>query len=407
MAGSRARWTVLGRQGCPRQAEVAVPEKPQRRDSGSPKIQQDSEETPNSWALQQMVEFPGPDSSINRGLQAASSRPIRAPRKTESRRLTAAVEEQVSDPAARKLMIQSLARSNCNAVCKGIIEALPGEPSMSEMVEACAKFGKRDVERKGETRADTNISASVPTNGDLLSRLAASTRGSAGVDVCTAESVVIDSDKIHKVPLGAFGPLGDGMSAFLMGRSSATIQGIMVHLGLIDADFSGQIHAMVSRPTPPLTIPKGTRIAQLVPFKSSVSRTEDRSRGDSGFGSTGPPQVHWTAVLTKGRPEMLCTVSMVGAMPSEIHLRGLLDTGADVSILSLAAWPPQWPLSLAKTSIAGLGGTKQCYVSRNPVAITNPEGKSAIIWPHVTEIAQNLWGRDVLAMWGVRLGTDF
>ncbi|RMC04096.1 hypothetical protein DUI87_19433 [Hirundo rustica rustica] len=252
------------------------------------------------------------------------------------------------------------------------------------------QFGKRDAEREGETRADTNVSASAPTNGDLLSRLAASTRGSAGVDVCTAESVVIDSDKIHKVPLDAFGPLGDGMSAFLMGRSSATIQGIMVHLGLIDVDFSGQIHAMVSTPTHPLTTPKGTQIAQLVPYKSSVSRIEDRSLGDSGFGSTGPPQVRWTAVLTKDCPEMLCTVSIVGARPSEIHLHGLLDTGADVSILSLAAWPPQWPFSLAKTSIAGLGGTKQCYVSRNPVAIRNTEGQTAIIWPHVTEIAQNL-----------------
>ncbi|RMC22194.1 hypothetical protein DUI87_03068 [Hirundo rustica rustica] len=269
------------------------------------------------------------------------------------------------------------------------------------------QFRKRNAEREGETCADTNVSASAPTNGDLLSRLAASTRGSAGVDVCTAESVVIDSDKIHKVPLDAFGPLGDGMSAFLMGRSSATIQGIMVHLGLIDADFSGQIHAMVSTPTPPLTIPKGTQIAQLVPFKSSVSRTEDRSRGDGGFGSTGPPQVRWTAVLTKDRPETLCTVSMAGATPSAINLHGLLNTGADVSILSLAAWPPQWPLSLAKTLISGLGGTKQCYVSQNPVAITNPEGQAAIIWPHVTEIAQNLWGRDVLATWGVRLGTDF
>ncbi|RMB92684.1 hypothetical protein DUI87_30993 [Hirundo rustica rustica] len=145
-------------------------------------------------------------------------------------RLTAAVEKQVSDPAARKLMLQFLARSNCNAVCKRIIEALPGEPPMLQMVEACAKFGKRNAEREGETCADTNVSASAPTNGDLLSRLAASTRGSAGVDVCTAESVVIDLDKIHKVPLDAFGPLGDGMSAFLMGRSSATIQGIMVHL---------------------------------------------------------------------------------------------------------------------------------------------------------------------------------
>ncbi|RMC16299.1 hypothetical protein DUI87_08515 [Hirundo rustica rustica] len=69
-----------------------------------------------------------------------------------------------------------------------------------------------------------------------------------------------------------------------------------------------QIHAMVSTPTPPLTIPKGTRIAQPVLFKSSVSRTKDRSRGDGGFGSTGPPQVRWTAVLTKDHPETLYRV---------------------------------------------------------------------------------------------------
>ncbi|XP_063280700.1 uncharacterized protein LOC134565173 [Prinia subflava] len=55
-------------------------------------------------------------------------------------RLTAAVEKQVSDPAARKLMLQLLARSNCNAVCRGIIEALPGDPPMSQMVEACARI---------------------------------------------------------------------------------------------------------------------------------------------------------------------------------------------------------------------------------------------------------------------------
>ncbi|RMC20728.1 hypothetical protein DUI87_01580 [Hirundo rustica rustica] len=53
--------------------------------------------------------------------------------------LTAAVEKQVSDPAARKLMLQFLVRSNCNAVCKGIIKALPGDPPMSQMVEACAR----------------------------------------------------------------------------------------------------------------------------------------------------------------------------------------------------------------------------------------------------------------------------
>ncbi|RMC21103.1 hypothetical protein DUI87_01960 [Hirundo rustica rustica] len=279
-------------------------------------------------------------------------------------RLTAAVGKQVSDPAARKLMIQSIAQGNCNAACKRIIEALPGEPSMSDMVGACAKISPSSqqvvaVHTAVQPAVATIVQPTVATAVQPAVPVAVQPAVAAAVQPAwivpqgvqqqqwgararkkqSAESVVMDSDKIHKVPLDAFGPLGDGMSAFLMGRSSATIQGIIVHLGLIDADFSGQIHAMVSTPTPPLTIPKGTRIAQLVPFKSSVSRTEDRSRGDGGFGSTGPPQVHWTAVLTKDRPETLCTVSMVGVTPSEIHLHGLLDTGTEVSILSLAAWP--------------------------------------------------------------------
>ncbi|RMC12182.1 hypothetical protein DUI87_11318 [Hirundo rustica rustica] len=301
-----------------------------------------------------------------------SSRELMSPslRGSLTLRLTAAVEKQVSDPAARKLMIQSVAQGNCNAACKRIIEALPGEPSMSDMVGACAKLSPSSqqvvaVHTAVQPAVATIVQPTVATAVQPAVPAAVQPTVAAAVQPAwvvpqgvqqqqwgararkkqSAESVVIDSDKIHKVPLDTFGPLGDGMSAFLMGRSSATIQGIIVHLGLIDADFSGQIHAMVSTATPPLTIPKGTRIAQLVPFKSSVSRTEDRSRGDGGFGSTGPPQVRWTAVLTKDRPETLCTVSMVGATPSEIHLCGLLDTGADVSILSLAAWAPQWPLT--------------------------------------------------------------
>ncbi|RMC18058.1 hypothetical protein DUI87_04937 [Hirundo rustica rustica] len=263
--------------------------------------------------------------------------------------LMAAVEKQVGDPAERKLMLQSLARSNCNAVCKRIIEALPGEPSMSEMVGACARVtpSSQQMVCRGygctashdygcptdggygcptsraytvqpavatvvQPTVATAVQPAVPTAVQpavaaavqpawvvpqgvhqqqwgararkkqgrkaqkpmaVLFHCARCGRPNHAVD--GSESVVTDSDKIHKVPLDAFGPLGDGMSAFLIGR------------------------------------------------------TEDRSQGDSGFGSTGLPQVHWTAVLTKDRPETLCTVSMAGATPSEIHLCGLLDTRAD------------------------------------------------------------------------------
>ncbi|RMC20644.1 hypothetical protein DUI87_01496 [Hirundo rustica rustica] len=96
-----------------------------------------------------------------------------------------------------------------------------------------------------------------------------------------------------------------------------------------------------NRAGPAQSEPLGTRDGDKVPVVHE--RTEDRSRGDGGFGSTGPPQVRWTAVLTKDRPETLCTVSMAGATPSEIHLRGLLDTGANWQV-DRPIWENQWPL---------------------------------------------------------------
>ncbi|XP_039911480.1 uncharacterized protein LOC120748768 [Hirundo rustica] len=56
-------------------------------------------------------------------------------------RLAASVEGQVEDVNVRLLVLKDLARTNCNAECKMIIEALPGDPSLPQMVEACARVG--------------------------------------------------------------------------------------------------------------------------------------------------------------------------------------------------------------------------------------------------------------------------
>lgn len=56
-------------------------------------------------------------------------------------RLSASVKKQVGDPEAKKLLLKLLVRSNCNANCRRIIEALPGDPSVPHMAEACAKVG--------------------------------------------------------------------------------------------------------------------------------------------------------------------------------------------------------------------------------------------------------------------------
>lgn len=52
------------------------------------------------------------------------------------------------------------------------------------------------------------------------------TRGSAGMDVSTSIPITKNSLKIHKVPLEAQGLIERGLSALLLGRSSAALQGI-------------------------------------------------------------------------------------------------------------------------------------------------------------------------------------
>ncbi|XP_054150241.1 olfactory receptor 14A16-like [Melozone crissalis] len=88
-------------------------------------------------------------------------------------------------------------------------------------------------------------------------------------------------------------------------------------------------------------------------------------------------RLKWTTVLAKDPPKMLRTLSVPGATPSEIHLHGLLDSGAGITVLSHAAWPWEWPLDPVETFIVGVGGRMKCHVSQWPVLITNPDGQTA------------------------------
>ena len=174
------------------------------------------------------------------------------------------------------------------------------------------------------------------------------------------------------------GPIGKGLSALLLGRSSATLQGV------IDADFTGQIYAMLSTPSPPVTIPEKTRIAQLILFKSCVPCADSREQGDQSFGSTGQPKAFWTKIISKDRPIIKATVIMPKAKPSQIEINGLSDTGSDVIIISAYEWPLSWPTTLSQTTITGIGGITQSYLSDNPTLIKNDEGQTATVWTYVT-----------------------
>ena len=174
---------------------------------------------------------------------------------------------------------------------------------------------------------------------------------------------------MHRVPLEAQGPTGKRLSALLLGRPRATLQSIFVHPGVIDVDFTGQIYVMVSTPSLPVTIPEKTRIAQLSLFKSWLPSTDSKERGDQGFRLTGHPEVFWTQIIGNDRPITQCTVTMPKAKPSQIEIKGLVDPGSDVTIIAAYKWPLSRPTTFPESTIAGIGGTTQSYLSNNPVLI--------------------------------------
>lgn len=54
------------------------------------------------------------------------------------------------------------------------------------------------------------------------------------------------------------------------------LQVFFVHPGVTDTDYTGQICAMVSTPTPPVSVPAKSHIVQLVPL-SLVFRKQTQS----------------------------------------------------------------------------------------------------------------------------------
>ena len=83
---------------------------------------------------------------------------------------------------------------------------------------------------------------------------------------------------------------GTAVGALLLGRSSASMLGLFVLPGVIDADFQGEIQIMVYTPCPPIKIEKGQRIAQLVPLEQltkALTPCQSSPRGEQGFGSSG------------------------------------------------------------------------------------------------------------------------
>ncbi|NXF67776.1 POK9 protein, partial [Ciccaba nigrolineata] len=137
------------------------------------------------------------------------------------------------------------------------------------------------------------------------------------------------------ISTGVRGPIiiqGKKVGALLLGRSSASICGLFVLPGVIDADYTGEVKIMAYTLNPPVKIIRGQRIAQLVPLPqltTTISPACNEDRQDKGFGSTGGLTLLTIDLST--RPKKTVHLSFQRQRQT---LEGLLDTGADASIIT-------------------------------------------------------------------------
>ncbi|WP_170005097.1 dUTP diphosphatase [Pseudopontixanthobacter vadosimaris] len=133
--------------------------------------------------------------------------------------------------------------------------------------------------------------------GEDLPLPAYATAGAAGMDVVSAEDIVLAAGQRHAVGTGLRMAIPQGFEIQVRPRSGLALRyGITVpnSPGTIDSDYRGELKIiMINHGDANFTIRRGDRIAQLViapvtqALWHAVANLDGTERGERGFGSTG------------------------------------------------------------------------------------------------------------------------
>lgn len=151
------------------------------------------------------------------------------------------------------------------------------------------------------------IQVEVMENGKLPAKKNAT---DAGFDLFATEDITIFPGQVVKHPLNIRMKLPKGTWAEITSKSGLGSQGLLVYAGVIDEEYRGIPHVVMSNiyliqgidpdgfplmRTQPIVIKKGEKLAQLIMspyspefFIEQVDKVDtETARGDGGFGSTG------------------------------------------------------------------------------------------------------------------------
>ncbi|MBA2935080.1 dUTP diphosphatase [Sphingomonas sp. CGMCC 1.13654] len=134
-------------------------------------------------------------------------------------------------------------------------------------------------------------------HGEGLPAPTYATTGAAGLDIVSAEDIVLGPGDRHAVATGFAVAIPAGYEIQVRPRSGLALKHGITCLntpGTIDADYRGEVKVILANlGVEPFEVKRGERVAQLVPAEVTAARflevetLDETTRGAGGFGSTG------------------------------------------------------------------------------------------------------------------------
>lgn len=119
--------------------------------------------------------------------------------------------------------------------------------------------------------------------------------GDAGLDLFSAVDDVIERGEIKAIPTGIKMAIPEGYVGLIWDKSGLSLSGVHRLAGVVDAGYRGEVRVvMANLGRQPFSVQKGMKIAQMLiqPVVAvevlEAEELDDTSRGEGGFGSTGP-----------------------------------------------------------------------------------------------------------------------
>ena len=103
--------------------------------------------------------------------------------------------------------------------------------------------------------------------------------------------------------------------------------------------------------------------------------------------------MYWQSFVSDSRPTL-------SVRTNTKQFSRLVDTGAEVSIISEKHWPISWPLTDVLIVLTGIGTMQNIQKGTNILTCSDPEQQRATLQALSAEIPINLWGLDLLIQWG-------